>query len=287
MNGDAATNAGTNAGTNAAMQVGASASQEWANIVTAAVLGTDRRQLPAPLPGWEPMSASDDSAVQLLDRAAAVATARRAGVRPASPVPLMAPAPADTRPFCSPAATDALATLLAGEHDVLLPEWFALCAQSGWRPPVHLVPTLLARGRRHPGFDVVARAVIGPLAEWLAQAMPELGIARAPKPLPVGAEPFVPPRPLADSAAAVTAIVAMFIDRTATWAAIGQLRLVVAALEPQWLGALLTELNRVPFHASTEHSRVHLQHLAQLRAQIVRQGFGQQPDHHGRIPSSL
>jgi hypothetical protein len=250
------------------VDVAASAASEWSNLVTAAVLGTDRHALPRPQPGWESLTATDDLAVELLNRAAAVATARRAGARPSEPRAGVAPAPADPRPMCSAPAANILATLLGGEHSVLLPEWFARCEAGGFRPPAHLVPVLLLRGRRQPAFDVVVRRVIGPLAPWLAEAMPELGVKPAAGKVPPGDE-FAPPPQSPESGAVVAAIIDTFVDRTATWATVPQLRLAVAGLDDAWLPALVLELNRAPFNAVTERSRVDLLGLATIRRSMI------------------
>ncbi|CAB4880477.1 unannotated protein [freshwater metagenome] len=259
--------------------IGASAAAEWAALVGTAVLGTDRRPLPPPAAGWESLgrdatSRLPDAAVELLDRAAAVATARRAGIRPGPALTLMPPAPVDPRPVCSDTASLLLGRLLVGEHDVLLPEWFARCRSAGLQIPPHLVPALLLRGRRNPTFDAAARSVIGQRAAWLAEAMPELGIKGIPT-APARAlaapavQPFVPPAPPPDSGAVVSAIVSTFHDQAATWAAAPQLRTAVAGIDPVWLPALILELNRASFSAVTERARVDLLGLARTRMQMV------------------
>ncbi len=192
-----------------------SAADEWAHLVTAAVLGTDRRPLPVPPAGWD-RERRGDAAVELLDRAAAVATARRAGIEPGPRPAMIAPVPVDTRPQCSSAASSILSRLLRGEHDIVLAEWFDRCAAAGVQPPAHLVPTLLLRGRRFAAFDAAVRRAVGPRAEWLAEAMPELRIAAAASTAAAGADPFARPTQPVDSGAVVTAIVGAFIERAAT-----------------------------------------------------------------------
>lgn len=257
--------------------IGASAAREWATLVNTALLGTDRRSLPPPQAGWESLVASPDAAIELLNRAAAVATARRAGVQPGEPALLMVPAPVDARPMCSIEAAAMLSRLLRGEHDVLLPEWFSLCQRARLQVPFHLIPSLLLRGRRQPAFDHVARAVIGERARWLAEAMPDLRIRPMPAPLPADAQPFLPPAPPPDSGAVVTAISAAFLERLATWAAAPQLRIAVAAIDATWLAALVLELNRAPFHPVTERTRVELLGLAQARRDLIG-SLGWSPD---------
>jgi hypothetical protein len=255
----------------AAEDLARSAVEEWSGLVTAAVLGTDRRPLGRARPGWESPVPTTDPAIDLLGRAAAVATARRAGRRPAPPVSVTAPAPDDVRPACPPVAAEQLARMLAGQHDVLLPEWFARCRAAGFQLPHHLLPALLLRGRRNAAFDRVVREMAGGRAAWLAEAMPELRIRSAGAVLPAGVEPFLPPRPPPDSGAVVAAIVGTFHDRSATWAAAAQIRLAVAALDPVWLSPLILELNRAPFHPVTERTRVDLLGVAQLRAEMIRE----------------
>ena len=269
VSGSPSGSSGSSAGLSTGQVLAASAAQEWANLVTTAVLGTDRKRLPNPPPGWESLRTADDPAVELLDRATAVATARRAGIQPSPPVLQIAAAPPDDRPECSPLAADLLARMLAGPHEIVLAEWFSRCAAAGVRPPSHHIPALLLRGRRNPSFDVVARQVIGPRAAWLADAMPELGVGVVPQAPPVGSQPFLPPRPHPDSGAVVSVIVEMFLDRSASWAAVAQLRLAVAALDASWLPALSLELNRAPFHASTERTRVELIGLTQIRREMI------------------
>jgi hypothetical protein len=182
---------------------------------------------------------------------------------------MLAAAPFDPRPVCNSAATALLARMLRGEHDVLLPEWFALCQLGGMQVPGHIVPTLLLRGRRQPGLDLVVRSLVGAKAAWLADAMPELGIRAAIGPIPADAIPFLPPAPPPDSSAVVTAITESFLQQLATWAAAPQLRLAVASIDPAWLPALVQQLNRAPFSPVTERARVDLLGLAQARRDMV------------------
>ncbi len=249
--------------------LGRAAAAEWAGLVTAAVLGTDRRPLPAPEPGWDVATRSEDPAVQLLDRAAAAATARRAGRRPAAAPPLVPAAPLDPRLVCPPAAAAALGRLLAGQFDVLLGEWFELCAAGGFQLPNHLLPSLLLRGRRQPALDIAVRRIAGERARWLAEAMPELRVALDPARMPAGADPLAPLVRPVDSGAVAAAIIDTFADRSATWAAAAQMRLTAAAIDPVWLPTLISGLHHAPFHATTERTRVDLLGVAQLRWEIV------------------
>jgi Family of unknown function (DUF5691) len=145
----------------------------WQDLVTASLIGTERAPVPAVrIPGWPaPDNATGDQAELLLDRAALLTAARRAG-RPAGhaePLPAAGP---DPRPLVSQAAGDRLAWMLRGEHPELLTEWLAAAAGRGLRVPAQLLPGLLDRARRvspaDPELRRLAAAAGGPRARWLA-----------------------------------------------------------------------------------------------------------------------
>jgi hypothetical protein len=145
----------------------------WQDLVSASLIGTERAVVPRiEIPGL-PLSAAatPDAAAVLLDRAALLTAARRAGRRPgrAEPLPMAAP---DPRPAMSPAAGRRLARMLDGEHPGLLPEWLAEAAARGLRPPPQLLPPLLDRVR-HPGtISRLVAEVGGARARWLAWLNP-------------------------------------------------------------------------------------------------------------------
>jgi hypothetical protein len=140
---------------------------EWAALVTTAVLGTDRRSLPEAPPELAAWSSSPDPAVALLDRAAALVTARRAGARPLPSVPRLRPPETDARPPCSPTAARILGRILGRGERELLGEWLARAAGRGWRLPAEHAPAVLHRAAGDPKLDAPARAAAGPLAAWL------------------------------------------------------------------------------------------------------------------------
>jgi hypothetical protein len=258
-------------------QLAASAADEWTALVSTAVVGIDRRLPPPPDPGWAAWAGSDDPAVALLDRAAAVVVARRAGARP-DPVPeaTLPSAPADPRPACPAACAARLGRILGGEHDLLLAEWLDRCESAGVQLPWASLPTLLLRGRRTSELDVVVRRVAGGRAAWLADVLPELGVRsqparRASAPVATGAGPDVWGRPptIADSGAAVAGIVQVFVDGLATWAVAPQLRRMVSALDQRWLPTMVVELSRLPFHGATERTRADLLALAEFRHAMI------------------
>jgi Family of unknown function (DUF5691) len=157
----------------------------WHDVVTASLIGTERSAVPAvAIPGL-PLAGDDtgDPAAVLLDRAALLTAARRAGRRPdeAEPLPVCEP---DPRPAMSAAAAGRLARILGGEHPDLLTEWLAGVAARGLRPPAQTLPALLDRARRaartDPGLARMVAEVGGPRARWLAGLNPDWVFAAAP-----------------------------------------------------------------------------------------------------------
>ena len=248
-----------------------SAADEWNALVSTAVVGTDRRLPPDPTAGWDTWSGASDPAVAVLDRAAAVVIARRAGACPDPAPPMVLPiSPIDDRPVCPPACAVRLVRLLAGDHDLLLPEWLQRCEQLGVQLPWVSLPTLVLRGRRQPELDHVVRRLAGGRAEWLADVVPELGVRRTPTALPTGT-PTGPPIGPPDDAAAISALVQVLVDGQGTWAAAPQLRLLVVALDPVWLPALVVDLSHMPFVAAVERTRSELLRLTEFRVEMVRE----------------
>jgi hypothetical protein len=148
----------------------------WSALVTTALLGTARRELPEPpgppLDGFGD-AAGTEPAAALLERAAAVVLARRAGAAPQRAPKLLVPAPDDHLLACPPPAARRLALLLDGHHPELLDEWLDRAGARGIAlPPEHVVPLL-----RIPGDGDrrarIARAA-GSRAQWLAGVLPEL-----------------------------------------------------------------------------------------------------------------
>lgn len=133
------------------------------------------------IPGLATVAAASDSADAvdpaqvLLDRAALMTAARRAGQRPGPAEPLPACEP-DGRPVVSQAAARRLARMLGGEQQDLLTEWLTEATARGLRPPPQLLPALLETARANPGSAGWRRLVAeagGSLAPWLAAVNPE------------------------------------------------------------------------------------------------------------------
>jgi hypothetical protein len=258
----------------AALELAESASAEWAGLVSTAIVGTDRRMPADADAGWRTWAAATDPAVAVLDRAAAVVVARRAGACPHPAPPALLPAaPLDARRPCPLPCAARLDRILAGDHETLLPEWLQRLDALGAQLPWAALPTLLVRGRRQPELDAVVRRLAAGRAEWLADVLPELGIAArpaaVPRPVTGAADGWGPPPAPADSGAAVSGVVQVFVDGLATWATTPQLRLVASAVDPAWLPTLVAELSRLPFHAGTERARAAVLGFAEFRLAML------------------
>lgn len=150
----------------------------WHDLVTASLIGTERAVVPAAgIPGLSPaVDDTGDPAAVLLDRAALLTAARRAGRQAdrAEPLPVCEP---DPRPAMSPAADRRLARMLSGEYPELLTEWLTAVAARGLRLSPHLLPTLLDRARRalpaDTGLPRLLAEAGGPRARWLARLNPD------------------------------------------------------------------------------------------------------------------
>ena len=154
----------------------------WRDLVTAALLGTDRREPPTPPPGLIADLVDDavrpDGASRMLAAVGAVATARRAGFVAGPAAPALQPPDADHRRPCSPAAVTTWREVV-GEWPVLEDEWVLTVIEQGLRLSPDMVTELLFRHRR----DVVRRARVaiaaGPIAAWLTEHVPALDAATA------------------------------------------------------------------------------------------------------------
>ncbi|MFJ7964650.1 DUF5691 domain-containing protein [Streptomyces sp. NPDC096324] len=152
----------------------------WEELVTVALLGTERRALPGQLPGRQ-------APVALLDAAAVETVRRRAGVRPARAAARPEPAAPDPRTPLPPAAARRLSTLLADRPGTggggrrgaapdlveLLPQWLALANARGFAAPPGALPALLDAARGRTDLRPAALAFAGPRALWLAGLNPE------------------------------------------------------------------------------------------------------------------
>jgi hypothetical protein len=152
----------------------------WEELVTAALLGAERR----PLPGG--------SAGALLDLAAVHTVRTRAGLVPDQAGERPEPAADDPRPPLPPAAAERFAQLIGAarrpQYDgvfgevledspadlgALLPEWLELANAHGYRPSPGQLPALLTAARARTDLRPAALAFAGPRGRWLARLNPE------------------------------------------------------------------------------------------------------------------
>ncbi len=164
----------------ASTPVEAPAPGAWEELVTAALLGTDRRTPPGCEPGRE-------APVALLDAAAVETVRRRAGLRPTPAAQRPRPAPEDPRPALPPAAARRLAMLLADRPGTagggrrgtapdlmeLLPQWLAAANARGFAAPPQALPALLDAARGRTDLRPAALTFAGPRAVWLARLNPD------------------------------------------------------------------------------------------------------------------
>ncbi|WP_425356963.1 DUF5691 domain-containing protein [Streptomyces inhibens] len=149
----------------------------WPDLVSAALLGTERRMPPVAV------RSGQGAASALLDAAAVSTVRRRAALRPAPAGERPVPAPADPRPPLPPAARRRLSLLLADRGGAgggsrrgttpdlteLLPQWLAAAEGYGYRAPEALLPALLDAARARTDLRPAALALAGPRAVWLAR----------------------------------------------------------------------------------------------------------------------
>ncbi|MGV9255480.1 DUF5691 domain-containing protein [Streptomyces sp. NPDC003697] len=152
----------------------------WEELVTTALLGTDRRTLRGGSPGR-------NAPVALLDAAAMETVRRRAGLRPAPVAQRPEPAPVDPRPPLPAAAARRLAMLLADRPGTrgggrrgtapdlveLLPQWLQAVNACGYAAPPEALPALLDAARGRTDLRPAVLAFAGPRALWLARLNPD------------------------------------------------------------------------------------------------------------------
>ncbi|MET8469930.1 DUF5691 domain-containing protein [Streptomyces sp. NPDC004856] len=144
----------------------------WDDLVSAALLGTERR--------------SDRAPLALLDEAAVQTVRRRAGLRPGAAAAPPERADDDPRPPLPTAARQRLSMLLADRSGgggsrrgtapdllELLPQWLATANAHGYAAPPELLPALLDAARGRTDLRPQALTFAGPRARWLARLNPD------------------------------------------------------------------------------------------------------------------
>lgn len=144
-----------------------------------ALLGTERQSLPsspADSPLGQLLARIDVNQREqaLLKAAALVAQYERAGNLPVktgqADVPPCSP---ESLPWVGARAGGHLLTMLGGEKDELLPEWFALCKQSQQLAPPEALPMLLSLGKAKADLREPILTVLGERGRWLATQLSE------------------------------------------------------------------------------------------------------------------
>jgi hypothetical protein len=152
----------------------------WREMVTVALLGTDRRDPPAPPAGGLADLAADDPqptpSQRLLQQVAGCAVAQRAGVLPGPSAPLLAPPDDDPRPV-TPPSTTATWRRVVSDWPVLEDEWLLAVIHTGHRLAPELVVPLLARHRTNATRHARALVAAGPLGQWMIEWSPRLACA--------------------------------------------------------------------------------------------------------------
>lgn len=154
---------------------------DWAELVSTALVGTDRRPVPAIAviagtagiaagAGPEVGRASQDPALTLLSQAALAGLAWRVGRPPERfEGTLPTPAPTDPRPPLPEPAAHRLRTIL-DSYPKYLPEWLSAVRAAGYRLPAAFFPQLLDLGRTNMLIRVDLAAVLGEPGRWLVTA---------------------------------------------------------------------------------------------------------------------
>jgi hypothetical protein len=203
----------------------ASLTEHWHELVTVALLGTDRREPPEPPPGALADVVADSVAptasARMLTAVGGCVAARRAGLRPLPAAPVLTPPEPDDRPLLSPSAAQRWRRSIPA-WPVLEDEWLAVVERRGHRLPPDVLVALLRRHRT----DAVRRARVlrmgGPLAAWLLELQPDLRASTTRRPAPGVDDPLpglaVPPELLdlleAGPAVVVPAVLGGLRNRT-------------------------------------------------------------------------
>jgi hypothetical protein len=146
---------------------------EWTDVVTTALLGTDRRPVPSPLPTpWGATSSAGDPATATLDLAAQHRAWSRAGSRlgRAEP-PTIGPPLGDLAPA---PAQELLGRLLEAAQPVLINAWLAVCVRRGQviSPDHWPMLAVLTSGWILLDDALLARA-LGPRGRWFLAQNPQ------------------------------------------------------------------------------------------------------------------
>jgi hypothetical protein len=163
----------------------------WEDLVDAATMGLARRPLRAagasasgiglagPAGAYGGVLDEADPAGTVLDAAALVSGARRAGVRAASGVRGPSGAEPDIAPELPPRAADVVRRAMVADAGVLT-DLLGEAARCGYRAPAPMLPGLLDLAVRDTGLRPAVASVLGQRGRWLARYRPDwLRVAEA------------------------------------------------------------------------------------------------------------
>jgi Family of unknown function (DUF5691) len=146
----------------------------WSEIVTAAVIGSERQEIKIPktsdsLSELVARLDNNDRERVLLGAAAAAALYLRAGRLPVKDHRSLPEAcPHDDVPRCNPGAGERLKLMLRGQYQELLPEWLACVAAARQRVQEELLPSVLDLWTARFELSEAILAVLGNRGKWLA-----------------------------------------------------------------------------------------------------------------------
>jgi hypothetical protein len=143
-------------------------SASYDELVTVATVGLSRRQLPlSASPDVDAgEAAAGDAADALLEAAARLTVARRAGTRPAAGITAPPPMPED-QAVELPARAGHLLRRVASDPE-LLADLLTVAAGAGYRAPAPLLPVLLDAATRTVALRPAVIATLGSRGRWLA-----------------------------------------------------------------------------------------------------------------------
>lgn len=151
----------------------------WQEVITTAVVGTQRKTLNLPLPTnqlGELLNRLDTSDLEgtILSAAAAISLYQKAGKIPVRDLTLL-PNACETEdlPRCSARAGEHLAMILSGQHGESLAEWLTAAAAARQRAPERLLVQLLDAGRQRRYLQEAILPVLGKRGCWLAAQNPD------------------------------------------------------------------------------------------------------------------
>jgi hypothetical protein len=151
--------------------------EHWHELVTAALLGTERRSPPEPPVTLVADVVADnlapDDASRMLATVAAVTAARRAAFLALPPVDRLQPPADDDRPMTPPPASATWRTIV-DEWPVLEDEWMLAVIDHGYRLAPDVLVAALDRHRRDPVRRARAALAGGTRSAWVSEHVPEL-----------------------------------------------------------------------------------------------------------------